>query len=86
MIVRFPEGGNIAFPQVTRFAQASPSPGKALASELHDEQVGNQARMPSVSIWEGVYLGQAVMEAYSDFVRRIRFVLNPRLCIVEQHA
>src|SRR5260370_19113180 len=42
--------------------------------------------MPTVAVGERVELGEAVMEPNRDFVSWIRFRVDPRDCVVEEHA
>lgn len=76
MIVGRPERGDIAFPQLARFTQTSLTPGETLATELHDQQIGYQACMPAVAIWKWSNLGQTMMKADGDFVRRVTKLIN----------
>src|ERR1019366_2271158 len=86
MIVRGPQGGDIALAHRAGIAQTLPSPRKPFTPEAHRQKVRHEAGVPAVAVRKGMNLHQPVMEAHRDLIGRIRGVFDPRFGVVKQLA
>jgi hypothetical protein len=77
---------DIAFSGLAGIAKVALPPRESIAAELHDQQIGNQARMPAIAVRKGMDLGKATVESDGDLIGRVSLLIDPRLGIVEEHA
>ena len=78
------QGGDVGLPRRTGIDQVAAAPGETGLTQPHDQQIGEQARMPPIAIGERVNGDQAVMQADGDLVRRQAGVFDLIAHVVEQ--
>ena len=65
------ECGNVGIASRARSSKIGATPREALAAKLRNQNVGRHTGPAAVSVWKGMYRHEPVVEADSEFVRRI---------------